>query len=101
MTQALLAALRRHTEAHADAAGIARPPIPGLTLVRTTEVGELQYGVQRPLICLVVQGVKAVATGGGTLAFHAGDTMLITADVPTVSQITEVDPFLRTVWRLG
>ncbi len=42
MTQALLAAVRRYTEAHADAAGIARPPIPGLTLVRTTEVGELQ-----------------------------------------------------------
>ena len=97
MTQALLAAVRRYTEAHADAAGIARAPIPGLTLVRTTEVGELQYGIQRPLICLVVQGVKAVATGGATLAFHAGDTMLITADVPTVSQITQasrVAPYL-------
>ncbi len=44
-----------------------------------------------------MQGVKAVATGGGTLAFHAGDTMLITADVPTVSQITQasrIAPYL-------
>ena len=88
MTQELLATVRRYTEAHADASGIVRAPMPGRTLVRTNGVGQLQYGIQRPLICLVVQGAKEVAMGGVALAFKAGDTMLISADVPTVSQIT-------------
>jgi AraC-like DNA-binding protein len=88
MTQLLLDAVRRYTEANADPHGIARAPIPGLNLVRTTSVGGLEYGIQRPLICLVVQGTKEVTMGASTLAFSAGDSMLITADVPTVSQIT-------------
>ncbi|WP_375287060.1 AraC family transcriptional regulator N-terminal domain-containing protein [Sphingomonas sp.] len=88
MTQPLLEAIRRYTEAHADPLGIAHAPIPGLSLVRTTATGELQYGIQRPLICLVVQGTKDVTMGSRTLAFSGGDSMLITADVPTVSQIS-------------
>lgn len=88
MTQSLLSAIHRYTEHHADAQGIARAPIAGLNMVRTTRVGELQYGIQRPLICLVVQGMKEVSTGSSPLSFAAGDSMLITADVPTVSQIS-------------
>ncbi len=97
MTQPLLDAIRRYTEAHADPFGIARAPIPGMNLVRTTSTGELQYGIQRPLICLVVQGTKEVTMGSRTLTFSGGDSMLITADVPTVSQISRasrVAPYL-------
>ncbi|MEJ0017351.1 MAG: AraC family transcriptional regulator [Acetobacteraceae bacterium] len=100
MTQALLDAVRRHTEANADPYGIARTPIPGMTTVRTTRTGELEYGIQRPLICLVVQGTKQVTMGSQTLSFRAGDSMLITADVPTVSQITHatrIAPYLSFV----
>lgn len=96
MTQ-LLDAVRRYTEAHADPFGIAHPPIPGMTPVRTTGTGELQYGIQRALICLVLQGTKDVTIGRRTIAFHGGDSMLITADVPTVSQISKasrVAPYL-------
>lgn len=97
MTQPLLDAIRRYTEANADPFGIARAPIAGVNLVRTTSIGELQYGIQRPLICLVVQGTKEVTIGSRTLAFSGGDSMLITADVPTVSQISRasrVAPYL-------
>jgi AraC-like DNA-binding protein len=97
MTDTLLQAVRRYTEAHADRDGVARTEVPGMTLVRTTGAGELLYAVQRPLICLVVQGVKQVTMGSSTLAFGAGDSLLITADVPTVSQITKasgVAPYL-------
>lgn len=89
MTQLLLDAVCRYTEAYADPLGIAHPPIPGMTLVRTTATGELQYGIQRALICLVLQGTKEVTMGSRTIAFHGGDSMLITADVPTVSQISK------------
>jgi len=40
------------------------------------------------LACLVLQGSKAVTMGTQSFAFSAGDSLLITADVPTVSQIT-------------
>jgi AraC-like DNA-binding protein len=97
MQDALRDALRRYTEAHADANGIVTAPIPGVTAVRTTATGELQYGIPRPLVSLVVQGTKQVTMGSRTLSFGAGASMLIAADVPTVSQITEasrVAPYL-------
>ena len=97
MTQPLLEAVRRYAEVHADPMGIARTPIAGLNMVRTTATGELLYGIQRALICLVLQGTKEVTMGSRTLAFHASDSMLITADVPTVSQISKasrVVPYL-------
>lgn len=100
MSEPLLEAVRRYTEAHADRFGIARTPIPGMTLVRATAVGELQHGIQRPLVCLVLQGDKAVTMGSTSLTFRRGDSMLITADVPTVSQITRasrVAPYLSFV----
>lgn len=89
MTQQLRDAVSRYTEANAGAEGIAPTDIKGMTLVRTTAVRELQYAIQRPLICLVVQGAKQVTVGSETLAFSAGDSMLLTADAPTVSQITQ------------
>jgi AraC-like DNA-binding protein len=85
---ALLEAVRRHTEAHADPAGIARTLLPGLVTVRATEPSDLQCQIARPLVCLVVQGTKQVAMGKDTFTLNAGDSLLITADVPTTSQIT-------------
>lgn len=88
MTHALREAVRRYTERHADASGVARTPVKGLYLVRTTSTGELRHAIERPLICLVAQGAKQVTMGSQTLTFRAGDSMLLTADAPTVSDIT-------------
>ncbi|MEL1265756.1 AraC family transcriptional regulator [Pseudoxanthomonas putridarboris] len=84
----LLEAVRHHADAHADSAGVARTPIAGLTTVRATAPSGLDYAISRPLACLVLQGSKHVAMGRQAFAFRAGDSLLITADVPTVSQIT-------------
>ena len=84
----LLNAIRRHADAQADAHGIAHTPIPGLTTVRATAPGGLVYAISRPLVALVVQGRKQVTQGRQVLDMAAGDSLLITADVPTVSQIT-------------
>ncbi len=100
MNEKLLAAVRRHVEGCADPAGVSRTPLPGLTLIRADAPSELVYAITRPLVCLVLQGSKDVATGQRTLAFRAGDSLLITADVPTVSQITRAtaaEPYLSLV----
>lgn len=88
MADTLLDAVRRYAEIHADANGIAKTLIPGLTLVRETTPGALQYAINRPLVALVFQGSKRVTMGRSTFDFGAGESLLIAADVPTVSQIT-------------
>ncbi|MDQ0393416.1 AraC family transcriptional regulator [Labrys monachus] len=100
---ALLDAISRYAEGRADADGVARTPIPGLTIVRVTAPSGLVYAIARPLVCLVLQGSKHVTMGPQGFAFSAGDTLLITADVPTVSRITGASlaaPYLSLVLEL-
>ncbi len=92
MTETLLSAVRRHAAVHADASGIAPTPIPGLSVVRATMPSALQFAINRPLVALVLQGGKRVTIGPETIDFGAGASLLISADVPTVSQITEASP---------
>lgn len=84
----LLDAVRRHADAHADPLGFALTPIPGLFAVRATAPSGLLHDVYRPLVCILVQGSKHVTMGTRAFTFSAGDSLLVTADVPTVSQIT-------------
>lgn len=84
----LLKAVSRHADANADANGVAVTPIAGLSTIRATAPSDLAYAISRPLVALVVQGSKHVTMGTTGFAFSAGESLLITADVPTVSQIT-------------
>ncbi|MYN20972.1 helix-turn-helix domain-containing protein [Rugamonas sp. FT107W] len=88
MDTTLLEAARRYADAHVDADGVARTPIPGLVILRETAPTPLQYAISKPLVALVLQGGKRVSTGARTFDFGAAESLLITADVPTVSQIT-------------
>lgn len=100
MNDTLLNAVRRYVEAYAGATGVAQTPIPGLTAIRWTKPSGLEYAISRPLICLVLQGSKQVTMGTKSFAFTAGDSLLITADVPTVSQITRAstsEPYFSLV----
>lgn len=100
MTGTLLDTVRRYVEAYADPSGLAETPIPGLTTIRSTAPGGLVHAISCPLVCLVLQGAKQVAMGPQTFAFGAGDSLLITADVPTVSQITRASvaaPYLSLI----
>jgi len=85
----LLDAVRRHADAHADALGIARTAVPGLTTLRATAPSDIVYAISRPLVALNMQGRKQVTMGAQVLDLSAGQSLLITADVPTVSQITQ------------
>jgi AraC-like DNA-binding protein len=99
----LLHAVRRYAEIHADATGFAHTPIPGLGMVRATEPSDLLHAIYRPLACLVVQGSKNVTVGTQRFSFSAGDSLLVTADVPTVSQITRASvaaPYISLVVEL-
>ncbi|HEX7814996.1 AraC family transcriptional regulator [Dyella sp.] len=100
MNDTLLDAVRRYAEAYAGSDGMAQTPIPGLTTIRATTPSAIDYAISRPLACLVLQGGKRVTMGKETFDFSAGDSLLITADVPTVSQITRAsagEPYFSLV----
>ena len=88
MTDQLLDYAGRYADAHADRAGVAATPVDGLVILRETAPTMLQHAVSKPLVALVLQGGKRVTMGSSTFDFGAGDSLLITTDVPTVSQIT-------------
>lgn len=89
MKSELLDTVLRHADHHADRDGVARTPIPGLVAIRSSQRSPLSYQIARPLACLVLQGSKHVTMGAASLTFDAGDSLLIMADVPTVSQVTQ------------
>jgi AraC-like DNA-binding protein len=100
MKDTMLDTVRRYAQASADPAGAARTPIPGLTAIRAIRPSGLDYAISRPLVALILQGSKDVTMGAETVTVGAGDSLLITADVPTVSQITRAsirDPYFSLV----
>ncbi len=103
MTHTLLQAVRRYVDTYADPTGLAQTPIPGLTTIRSATPSGLLYAISQPLVCLVLQGSKQVAMGTQSFSFGAGDSLLITADVPPVSQVTRASadaPYLSLVLEL-
>jgi AraC-like DNA-binding protein len=80
-------AVRNYVEDHADASGIARTPIRGLSMIRATKRGGIARSLPRPLVCLVVQGAKHVTLGSKEATCRAGDSLLMSDGTPTVSQV--------------
>jgi AraC-like DNA-binding protein len=99
MNDMLLDVACRHADAHC-CDGVAPTPIPGLTVLRETTPTALQYAISKPLVAIVLQGGKRVTLGGSAFDFGAGESLLITTVVPTVSQITRASagaPYLSLV----
>lgn len=104
MNDTLLDAARRYASAYAGPSGVAQTPVAGLRVIRATRSGGLDYAISQPLICLVLQGSKQVTIKADIFDFTAGDSLLITADVPTVSQITQAshaEPYFSLVLDLN
>ncbi|TWI76363.1 AraC-like DNA-binding protein [Bradyrhizobium huanghuaihaiense] len=103
MTETLLQIASRYSATHADDKGLASTPFAGISIIRETESSALQFAISKPLVALVLQGAKRVATGSTSFDFGAGDSLVIAGDVPTVSQITRakaVAPYLALVIEL-
>lgn len=82
-------AVLRYTDRKSGSAMGDLTPVRGLYLVRRTSPSELEYTVIQPLVCLVLQGCKRVSVGSSTTSYAAGDMMVVTGNVPTVSRITK------------
>lgn len=104
MTSTLLEVATRYADTHVDTHGVAQTSIPGLVILRETAATSLQYAISKPLVALVLQGGKRVTMGTNTFDFGAAESLLITTDVPTVSQITHASiekPYYSVVLELN
>jgi len=89
MDHDLIRVLRRHTDEQREATTTAVTPVRGLYLVRSTAPSELEHTVAQPLVCWVLQGCKRISLGSGESSYAAGETLIVTGNVPAVSRITE------------
>lgn len=84
---ALLRVARKYADAHLNNEGVATTPIPGVFILSETAPSMLQFAITKPLLALVLQGRKRVTMGSHTFDFGMGESLLVTMDVPTVSQV--------------
>ena len=89
MSDRLLDTARRYADANANEFGVARTPFQGLVIMRETTPTSLQYSITKPLVGMVLQGAKRVTMGSTTFECGAGESILITAELPTVTQVTK------------
>ncbi|ASK33298.1 AraC family transcriptional regulator [Alcanivorax sp. N3-2A] len=89
MSDSLRQAVHCYTQRHANASGVAGTPVSGLLLIRGTAPSALEHAIANPLICLVLQGSKQVSIGNRNFTFVGGDSMIVTANQPTVTRISQ------------
>ncbi|WP_422079212.1 AraC family transcriptional regulator N-terminal domain-containing protein [Vannielia sp.] len=97
--RALIAALNDH----ADRLGGGDMPmpvgVPGLMLMRCEQVTELVPVVYEPVLCVVLRGAKEVWSREVPYAFRAGESSLISFDLPTRARVLEA-PYLSLALKI-
>ncbi len=100
---ALLETVRHYAEHHKMTASVTDTALPGVSIVRAQCPGGLVHAIYKPLVCLILQGGKRVTMGSRVLQFEAGNSLIVTADTPTISQITHAshkEPYLAIIIEL-
>jgi AraC-like DNA-binding protein len=75
------------------------PAVDGLALFRQQSPSSFEASMYEPVLCLILQGRKAVSVGEQTLAFGPGECLLVSHDLPVRSRITKA-PYLSLVLQL-
>lgn len=96
-------AVRAYASRHANRDGLAFTPVPGLRMMCVeTPAGDL-HSVYKPLICLVLQGAKRMIVGKEERTFFAGQSVIVSADMPVVGRIVQAsrsEPYLAVAVEL-
>jgi AraC-like DNA-binding protein len=94
---ALKQAVRVYARTRANGDGLALTPISGLRMMSLDAPrGEL-HSIYRPLVCLVLQGAKHMTVGWEERLFSAGQSVIVSADMPVVGRIIRAsreEPYL-------
>ena len=78
-------------------------PVDGLLLLRYVKPTELEATLYEPVVCLILQGRKMTALGAHSLEFGAGESLIVSHDLPVVARVTEAsesEPYLAMIFQL-
>lgn len=76
---------------HAGSIGY-QTPVPGLGLLRSFEPTKPRHMTYRPALCVVAQGAKQVMVGDRTITYSDMQALVVTVEVPVLSQIVQAAP---------
>ncbi|KXF75722.1 AraC family transcriptional regulator [Paramesorhizobium deserti] len=90
-------AVRSYAGQNSNSDGLALTPVPGLRMMCVESLPGDLHSVYRPLVCLVLQGTKRMTVGREQQVFSAGQSVIVSADMPVVGRIIEAshsEPYL-------
>jgi AraC-like DNA-binding protein len=79
-------------ERYSDGDGAHATAIPRLFLHRASSPSLPLHSVYEPAVCFMAQGSKQAMAGDRVFTYRDGDYLVVSVDVPIVSQITEATP---------
>lgn len=79
-------------EQYTDTDGAHETPIPRVFVHRASHVSEPLHTVYEPALCIVAQGRKHAMVGDYIFNYDAANYLVVSVDVPIVSQIMEASP---------
>lgn len=68
--------------------GYVQTSIPGVSIMRFDAPSGVLHEIYTPVLCLVLQGAKQVTVGDNVQEFEAGQGLIVTVEMPVVSQVT-------------
>jgi AraC-like DNA-binding protein len=95
--EALKRAVMEYADAHADAEGMVRTPVPGVSVMRADGPTEIIHSIYRPVVCLVLQGMKQVTAADDVHDFAAGKSVVVAVDMPVMGRVvraTAAEPYV-------
>lgn len=96
-------AVRAYANRHVNSGCLAPTPVPGLSLKYVDAPSSGQYSVYRPLVCVILQGAKHMTVGREERVLFAGQSAIVSADMPVVGRIVQAsrdEPFLAVAVEL-
>jgi len=75
----------------------------GLFILRSRKPTNLEATLYKPLLCLTLQGRKDAHVGARQVSFRAGDSLIVSHQLPVISRVTEateMTPYLSLVLEL-
>lgn len=77
---------------HARTDGVHDTPVPRLVLLKASRPSEPFHAVQRPAVCIVVQGRKQVILGNELYAYGPEQHLVVSVALPVVARVMEATP---------
>jgi AraC-like DNA-binding protein len=73
---------RRHA-----AIGVSPADCPGMLLIASGEITPAVQVVYEPMLCVILEGAKQTTLGAESYVYHAGDYLVVSADLPVSGQV--------------